>query len=173
MRILLYFILLGFSSILVLSNVSISIQEENEKKFDFIALQEMNLTLGKPIYVEKFILPNGSHDKNIFENDEYSFSGSGILNDIEISATGNGIIISREDNTHSIIGKGMFTSLDNGIASYSFEEIVYSGENRSKHLGAAYFDPNATGNLEFLKSNVGIYKVQLDNEGTFAMWELK
>ena len=173
MRILLFFILIGVSLVLTLSSVSISIQEENENKFDFKALQEMNLTLGKSIYVEKFILPEESQNKNIFENDTYSFSGSGMLNDIEISSMGNGIILSREDNTHSITGKGMFKSLENGMASYSFEEIAYSGENTSKHLGAAFFDSNATGNLEFLKSNVGIYKVYLDREGTFVMWELK
>ena len=67
----------------------------------------------------------------------------------------------------------MFTSLENSIASYSFKEIIHSEGNTSKYLGAVFFDSNATGNLEFLKSNVSIYKVQLDKEETFAIWKLK
>lgn len=60
-----------------------------------------------------------------------------------------------------------------GKASYSFEAIIDIKENVTKHLGAAFFDANATGNLEFLTSVVGVYKAVLDEKGTFNMWQLK
>ncbi|MGD1838853.1 MAG: hypothetical protein ACPKPY_12460 [Nitrososphaeraceae archaeon] len=167
-------ILVGIISVSILSDSLVYGQEEEERETDFDGIQEMNLTLGKPIYVEEFILPHQSQDnKTNLANSKYSFSGNGILNNMEISATGNGIIIPREDNTSSIIGKALFMSMKNGSASYSFEEIAYKNDNSSHHLGAAFFDANATGNLEFLKSIVGIYKVHLNEKGIFAMWQLK
>ena len=61
------------------------------------------------------------------------------------------------------------TSKNGGNASYSFEAIINIEGNATKHLGATFFDTNATGNLEFLKSVVGVYKDVLDEKGTFAM----
>ena len=65
-----------------------------KRKFDCIALQEMNLTLGKHIYIKKFTLPEEfQNNKKIFENDKYSLSGIRMLKDIEISSNGNVIIL--------------------------------------------------------------------------------
>lgn len=145
-------------------------QEENQT--DFIDIQErMNLTLGKPIYTEIFTVPK-SQDDNLTSS-VYSFSGNGNLNGMKVSATGNGLMVSREDGTSSITdGRALFTS-ENGSASYSFGAIIDIENNVTRHLGAAFFDANATGNLEFLKSIVGVYKALIGEKGIFAMWQLK
>ncbi len=146
-------------------------QEENQT--DFIDIQEeMKLTLGKPIYIERFTVPKSQNDN--FTTSIYSFTGNGNLSGIKVSASGNGVMVPREDGTSSITnGRALFTS-ENGNASYSFGAIIDTEDNVIRHLGAALFDANATGNLEFLKSIVGVYKALIDDEkGTFAMWQLK
>ena len=70
------------------------------------------------------------------------------LNDIKVSATGNGLMVPREDGTNSITdGRALFAS-ENGSASYSFGAIIGIKDNITRHLGAAFFYSNATGNLE-------------------------
>ena len=62
----------------------------------------MNLTLGKPMYTEIFTVPKFQDDNdNKLTSSVYSFSGNGTLNGMEISATGNGVIVPREDGTSS------------------------------------------------------------------------
>ena len=149
-------------------------QQQKENQTDFIDIQgeQVNLTLGKPIYTEIFTVPKSQN--NNLTNSVYSFSGNGTINDIKVSATGNGVMVPREDGTSSIIdGRALFTS-ENGNASYSFGAIIDIEDNVTRHLGEALFDANATGNLEFLKSVVGVYKALIgDEKGTFVMWQLK
>jgi hypothetical protein len=129
--------------------------------------------LGKPIYTEIFTVPKSQN--NNLTSPVYSFSGNGTLNGIKVSATGNGLMVPREDGTSSITdGSALFSSENGGKASYSFKAIIDTENKVTRHLGAAFFDANATGNLEYLKSIVGIYKALIDDEkGTFAMWQLK
>jgi hypothetical protein len=153
-------------------NELIYAQQQKENQTDFIDIQgeQMNLSLGSPIYTEIFTVPE-SH--NNLTNSVYSFSGNGTLNDIKVSATGNGLMVQREDGTSSITdGRALFTS-ENGNASYSFGAIIDIKDNITRHLGAAFFDANATGNLEFLNSVVGVYKALIGENGTFTMWQLK
>ena len=51
--------------------------------------------------------------------------------------------------------------------------IINIKDNVTRNLGAAFFDANATGNLKFLNSVVGVYKAVLDEKGTFNMWQIK
>lgn len=171
--------LLLFSSI---DDKLVYAQQQEQNQTDVIDIQqeeiEMNLTLGKPIYTEEFTVPKSSstnNDKSL-TNSVYSFSGNGTLNGIKVSASGSGLMIPREDGTRSINdGRALFTSEnDGGSASYSFGAIIDTNDNVTKHLGTAFFDANATGNLEYLKSIVGVYKALIGNEkGTFVMWKLK
>ena len=146
-------------------------QEENQ--IDFIDIQEqMNLTLDKPIYIERFTVPKSQNDN--LTTSIYSFSGNGNLNGIKVSATGNEVMVPREYGNSSITdGRALFTS-ENDNASYSFGAIIETEDYVTRHLGAALFDANATGNLEFLRSIVGVYKALIgDEKGTSAMWQLK
>ena len=147
-------------------------QQEQDRVSSIDIKQEMNLTLGSPLYSEKFTVPKTANDN--LTTPEFSFSGQGTLNGIKITATGNGHSLQREDGTVSVTnGRALFTS-ENGSASYSFEEILKMKDNVVRHHGAAFFDANATGNLEFLNSIIGVYKSVIDEEGrgTFAMWRL-
>lgn len=98
------------------------------------------------------------------------------LNDLQITATGIGNVIPRDDGTNFLTGRALFTSSENGTASYSFEAITNSTQAIRTSLGAAFFDANATGNLESLKSIAGVYESYIDEgegKGIFAMWHLK
>src|SRR5918994_5494213 len=148
-------------------------QQQKENQTDFIDIQgeQMNVTLGEPMSTEIFTVPKP--ENNNLTSYVYSFSGNGTLNDIKVSATGNGLMVPREDGTSSITdGRALFTS-ENGSASYSFGAVINIEDNVTRHLGAAFFDANATGNLEFLKSIVGVYKALISEKGIFAMWQLK
>jgi hypothetical protein len=151
-------------------------QEQNQTYFlDKQSNQEMNLTLGNPIYTEIFTVPKSQNkiEGNLTES-IYAFSGNGTLNGLKVSATGSGLMAPREDGTRSISdGRALFTSEDGGFASYSFQAIVDTKDNVTQHLGAAFFDANATGNLEYLKSIVGVYEALIDEQGSFAMWQFK
>jgi hypothetical protein len=95
---------------------------------------------------------------------------------LQITASGNGNEISREDGTNFLTGRALFTSSQNGTASYSFEAITNTtGEGIRTSLGATFFDANATGNLESLRSIVGVYESYIDEshgKGIFAMWHI-
>lgn len=157
-------------------------RQQNNNPLASIDIQNTSLTLGKQIYVERFEVPLSSGGNGANSNDNaasnssmYSFKGNGTLKDLEISATGNGIVVPREDGTSSITGRAVFVS-QNGSASYSFEDIANTEDSITQRLGSAFFDANATGNLEFLKSSVGVYESYVDNrdgQGIFAMWNLK
>ena len=70
--------------------------QKEENQTDFIDKQkEMNLTLDKPIYIERFTVPNSQNDN--LTTSIYSFSGNGNLSGIKVSATGNGVMVQRED----------------------------------------------------------------------------
>jgi hypothetical protein len=171
-------------SFVSLQEIAYSQQQQQQKNnpLSSIDIHNTNLTLGKPIYVEKFQVPVSSVGNDASNNDNaasnnsmYSFKGNGTLNDLEISAAGNGIVAPRDDGTSSITGRAVFVS-QNGSAIYSFEDIANTEDNITQRLGSAFFDANATGNLEFLKSSVGVYESYVDNrdgQGIFAMWGLK
>jgi hypothetical protein len=93
---------------------------------------------------------------------------------MKISATGSGIVVPRDEGTISIKGHTVFVS-QNGSASYSFEDIANTEHEITQRLGVVFFDANATGSLQFLKSKVWVYESYVNNEerqGKFAMWSL-
>ena len=94
--------------------MSSDIHSKEENLTDFIDIQEMNLTLGKPMYTVIFTVPKFQNDNdNNLTNSVYSFSGNGTLNGMKIFATGNGVIVPREDGTSSITdGRTLFTSTE-------------------------------------------------------------
>ncbi len=167
---------------LSLGNTGYSQQEGESSILDSIDVKNTNLTLGKPFYTEKFEFPksqnNGdSENSSAPASSPYSFEGNGTLDNMQITASGSGNEVLREDGTNFLTGRALFTSSENGSASYSFEAITNTTENGIKtSLGSAFFDANTTGNLESLKSIVGVYETYIDEaegKGIFAMWQIK
>src|SRR4249919_2243637 len=86
------------SSLLVFSSTNYEMaygQQEQDQINSIDMKQEMNLTLGNPLYTEKFTVPKTANDK--LTSSEFSFSGEGSLNGMKITATGNGHSVPRED----------------------------------------------------------------------------
>lgn len=158
-------------------------QQQNESSIlDSIDVKNANLTLGKPFYTEIFEFPisqnlGDSENSSTSTNSVYSFKGNGTLDNLQITASGSGNEVFRDDGTYFLDGRALFVSPQNGTASYSFEAITNTtGEGIRTSLGAAFFDANATGNLESLRSIVGLYESYIDEshgKGIFAMWHIK
>jgi len=166
---------------LSLGNAGYSQQQSESSILDFIDVKNTNLTLGKPFYTEKFEFPKSqslgdSENNSASASSVYSFKGNGTLDNLQITASGSGNEVSREDGSDFLTGRALFTS-QNDTASYSFEAITNTTEEGIRiSLGAAFFDANATGDLESLKSIVGVYESYIDEgegKGIFAMWHLK
>lgn len=167
---------------LSLGNAGYSQQQDENSILDSIDVKNTNLTLGKPFYTEKFEFPSSqkygdSENNSTSASSMYSFEGNGTLDNLLITASGSGNEVSRDDGTNFLTGRALFTSSQNGTASYSFEAITNTTEEGIRtSLGAAFFDANATGNLESLKSIVGVYESYIDEghgKGIFAMWHIK
>ncbi|WP_148685811.1 hypothetical protein [Candidatus Nitrosocosmicus hydrocola] len=167
---------------LSLGNTIYSQQQNESSILDSIDVKNANLTLGKPFYTETFEFPisqNLGESENISTstNSVYSFKGNGTLDNLQITASGSGNEVLRDDGTYFLTGRALFASPQNGTASYSFEAITNTtGEGIRTSLGAAFFDANATGDLESLRSIVGVYESYIDEshgKGIFAMWHIK
>lgn len=167
---------------LSLGNSSYSQNQTESSILDSMDVKNANLTLGTPFYIEEFEFPKSQNlgdaeNQNASANALYSFKGNGTLDDLQIIASDSGSEVLRDDGTNFLTGRALFTSSQNGTASYSFEAITNStDEGIRTSLGAAFFDANATGNLESLKSIVGVYESYLDESHgkvLFAMWHLK
>jgi hypothetical protein len=158
-------------------------QQQNETSIlDSIDVKNSNLTLGKPFYTEKFEFPisqnlGDSENNTASASSDYSFQGNGTLDNLQITASGSSNEVLRDDGTNFLTGRALFTSSQNGTASYSFEAITNTTEEGIRtSLGTAFFDANATGDLESLRSNVGVYESYIDEghgKGIFAMWHIK
>ncbi len=167
---------------LSLGNTIYSQQQNESSILDSIDVKNANLTLGKPFYTETFEFPisqnlGDSENSSTTTNSVYSFKGNGTLDNLQITASGSGNEVLRDDGTYFLTGRALFASPQNGTASYSFEAITNTtGEGIRTSLGAAFFDANATGNLESLRSIVGVYESYIDEshgKGIFAMWHIK
>ena len=132
-----------------------------------------NIDLGKPFLVEQYQINTGKPEttnNNIFLN----FTGKGIINStVNITAEGNATETFRNNDTSYIQGKAKYVTDNKDTASYVFYAISnYHPEGSFDRNGVAIFDDGATGELSFLSNSVGIYKDQVDKNGTgtFLMW---
>jgi hypothetical protein len=132
-----------------------------------------NVDLGKPFLVEQYQINTGKPEttnNSIF----LSFTGKGIINDtVNITAEGNATETFRNNDTSYIQGKAKYVTDDKDIASYDFYAISnYHPDGSFDRNGVAIFDDDATGKLSFLSNSAGIYKDQVEKNGTgtFLMW---
>src|SRR6188472_2577930 len=138
---------------LSLGNTGYSQQQGENSILDSMDVKNTSLTLGKPFYTEKFEFPSspnsGDSNNSASASSVYSFEGNGTLDNLQITASGSGNEVSRDNGTNFLTGRALFTSSQNGTASYSFEAVTNTTkEGIRTSLGAAFFDANATGNLE-------------------------
>ena len=79
----------------------------------------------------------------------------------------NGSETFRNNDTSYIQGKSKYVTENKDIARYNFYAISnYNSDGSFDSNGIAIFDDSATGELSFLSISVGIYKDQVDKNGT-------
>lgn len=135
-----------------------------------------NVDLGYPFLVEHYQTEPYNPD-TIKNNISASFSGEGIINGtINITADGVGTETLRNNDTSYIQGVAKYVTENNDTATYTFYAIGnYHMDGSFDSAGIAIFDDVATGKLSFLSNSIGIYKDQVDKNGTgtFLMWHWK
>ena len=128
-----------------------------------------NITnLGAPLFIEHYkIISDKKTMVNGTEATEAVFMGNGTVNSINVTSTGKALVTPRSNGAAYIEGTADFKTTDNrnsGKATYVFQAIG--------NYGAAFFNSNSTGSLGFLNNMVGIYKVDMNEDGDniFTMW---
>ncbi len=156
--------LIFFSSIATVTQFSQGLDSTNPSQ---------NIDLGKPFLVEHYQISTGKPEttnNSIFLN----FTGKGIINStMNITAKGNATEIFRNNDTSFIHGKAKFVTDNKDIASYAFYAISkYHPDGSFDRNGVAIFDNGVTGGLSSLSNSAGIYKDQVEKNGTgtFLMW---
>jgi len=128
-----------------------------------------NITnLGAPLFIEHYkIIGDKKTMVNGSEPTEAVFRGNGTVNGINVTSTGTALVIPRSNGAAYIEGTADFKTTHNGNggnAIYVFRAIG--------NYGAAFFNSNSTGSLGFLNNMVGIYKVDMNEDGdnVITMW---
>ena len=93
------------------------------------------------------------------EATEAVFMGNGTVNGINVTSTGTALVIPRSNGAAYIEGTADF-------------KTTHKGNGGKAIYGAAFFNSNSTGSLGFLNNMVGIYKVDMNEDGdnVFTMW---
>jgi hypothetical protein len=128
-------------------------------------------TLGEPFFVEK---GKSTVQKEIGPNiTHYTFATNGTMNDnIEVTNTGEYVSVSEGNNVVFDQGQGVIKTKDSSeTANYTFIEVG----NGTAYQGASAYSTNSTGKLSFLNNMLGIYKIEADESGNFAVtqWHWK
>lgn len=137
----------------------------------YAAQQQPVIDLNQPLYMEQYkiigqkeiITVNGT------KVTEEMFSGNGTVKGISVNSTGKSLIIPRAEGVNYVKGTAEFIAVEDdrqaGKATYTYEAIG--------NYGVALFDANATGNLSFLSNTIGVYKIDINENGTntFTMWK--
>jgi hypothetical protein len=109
---------------------------------------------------------------------QVSFSANGTLkDDINVTNTGDFVSISRGDNLTFAQGQGVFTKPDgNETARYNFIGVGnVTQEGKTEFVGAVAYRTNSTEDLAFMNNILGVFKVELDETGSFTgtEWQWK
>jgi hypothetical protein len=134
------------------------------------------MNLGKPFLVEYYQDSVGKPEITD-NNNSASFTGEGIINGtVNITAEGNDTETFRNNYTSYIQGTAKYVTDNKDIANYNFFAIgTYHPDGSFDSNGIAIFGDGATGELAFLSNSAGVYKDQVDKNGTgtFLMWHWK
>jgi hypothetical protein len=138
----------------------------------FAAQQQPIIDLNQPLYMEHFKIIGQKEvvTVNGTKVTEEIFSGNGTVKGISVTSSGKSLIIPRPEDVIYVKGKADLIAVaaddrQTGKATYTYEAIG--------NYGVALFDANATGNLSFLSNTIGVYKVDINENGTntFTMWK--
>jgi hypothetical protein len=129
-------------------------------------------TLGEPFFKETGKITG---QKEVDPNRMLvSFSANGTLKvDINVTNTGDFVSVSRGDNLTFAQGQGIFTKTDGTeTARYDFIGVgnVTQG-GKTEYVGAVAYRTNSTEDLAFMNNILGIFKVELDEPGSFICTE--
>ena len=91
---------------------------------------------------------------------------------IEVTNTGEYVSVSKGNNLVFDQGQGVIKTKDGSeTANYTFIEVG----NGTAYQGASAYSTNSTGKLSFLNNILGIFKIEADESGNYAveLWHWK
>ncbi|TLX82123.1 MAG: hypothetical protein E6L04_10530 [Thaumarchaeota archaeon] len=102
---------------------------------------------------------------------QMTFSSNGTMKgNIEVTNTGDFVMVSKGNKETSAQGQGVVTIKDgNEKASYTFLQVGKTTEDGKPVLrGCAVWSTDSTGKLAFLDNMLSFFKVEVDENGNFS-----
>jgi hypothetical protein len=173
---------IGFS--MSLSNGLIIVNAQENIKSEYSNTTNTNLTkiFGEPIYKEisrqssNSIVINAEGD--IIKTQD-SYTATGILKNVgNVTDKSNFITTYQSDsgNTSTSTGKGIITTKDGEIATYTGQDVGITDKNgMDTYRGILIFQTNSDGKLAFLDNLIGLYEYKSWSDGkkSGVIWEWK
>jgi hypothetical protein len=175
---------IGFS-IFLLNELSIVNAQENIQEDEYSnTTTTANLThiFGEPIYKETSRQSSNSIVLNV-ESDiittQDSYTATGILKNVgNVTDKSNFITTYQTDagNTSTSTGKGIITTKDGEIATYTGQDLGITDKNGTDtYHGIIIFQTDSDGKLAFLDNLIGLYEYKSWSDGkkSGVIWEWK
>jgi hypothetical protein len=141
-----------------------------------IATTNAQTELGEPFFQESGKVTS---QKEMAPNKmQITFSANGTLKDnIEVTNNGDFVSVSKGGNLSFGQGQGVIAITDGSeTANYTFIGVGnVTEEGKPVFQGASAYSTDSTGELSFLNNILGIFKVELDETGSFVSneWQWK
>lgn len=173
----------GVFSLLTTGLSIVNAQENTESEYSKTT-NTTNLTqiFGEPIYKETSRHSSNSIVLNAEDGiikTQDSYTANGILKDVgNVTDKSNFITTYQSDsgNTSTSTGKGIITTTDGEIATYTGQDLGITDKNGTDtYHGIIIFQTDSDGKLEFLDNLIGLYEYKSWSDGTKSgiIWEWK
>jgi hypothetical protein len=184
MKTLFFSIVFVVFSMLLLHGLSIVNAQENIQENEYSNTTTANLTkiFGEPIYKETSRQSSNSIVLNAEDGiikTQDSYTATGILKDVgNVTDKSNFITTYQSDsgNTSTSTGKGIITTKDGEIATYTGQDLGITDKNgNDTYRGILIFQTDSDGKLALLDNLIGLYEYKSwpDGKKSGIIWEWK
>jgi hypothetical protein len=136
-----------------------------------------SITLGNPVFTEHAkVTPPKPAVINGINGSRVSYSGSGVVKDVNFSVNGTVFIVPRSDDSADLTGYAVITTTEGEKGTYNFYALGHTDASGSvRDNGTAFFNTISSGKLSIVKDLVVVFKDQIDKAGNGMTvgWEWK
>jgi len=136
-----------------------------------------SITLGNPVFTEHTkVTPPKPAVINGINGSRVSYSGSGVVKDVNFSVNGTVFIVPRSDDSADLTGYAVITTTEGEKGTYNFYALGHTDASGSvRDNGTAFFNTISSGKLSIVKDLVVVFKDQIDKAGNGMTvgWEWK
>lgn len=172
----------GVFTLLTTGLTIVNAQENIESEYSKTNNTNLTQIFGEPIYKETSRQSSNSIVLNAEDGiikTQDSYTATGILKDVgNVTDKSNFITTYQSDsgNTSTSTGKGIITTKDGEIATYTGQDLGITDKNGTDtYRGILIFQTDSDGKLAFLDNLIGLYEYKYWSNGTNSgiIWEWK